>query len=240
VNDQAGAKTPLALVISSITLAICLLFLTGLLTNLPKAVLAAIVFTAVYKLVDVAALMRMWRISRIDFYAAAIALVSVLLLGILQGILLAAIASIFLLLARASQPNVAFLGRVPGTGRYADSARNPDVEPLAGVIAFRPEASLLYINAETVLDTVLARVDATPGTKLAVCSLSSSPFIDLAGAKMLSDLHAELASRGIAFQIVGARGQVRDVLQADGMADKTDRANWTRRIDSLLGDLKFG
>src|SRR6201988_1780832 len=240
VNDQAGARTPLALVICSVTLAICLLFLTGLLTNLPKDVLAAIVFTAVYKLVDVPALVRMWRISRIYFYAAAIALVSVLLLGILQGILLAAIASIFLLLARASQPNVAFLGRVPGTGRYADSARNPDVEPLAGIIAFRPEASLLYINAETVLDTVLARVDATPNIKLVVCSLSSSPFIDLAGAKMLGDLHAELALRAIAFQIVGARGQVRDVLQADGMAAKTDSANWTRRMDSLLGDLKFG
>src|SRR3954453_12276537 len=97
VNDQAGAKTPLALVICSVTLAICLLFLTGLLTNLPKAVLAAIVFTAVYRLVDVAALVRMWRISRIDFYAAVIALVSVLLLDILQGILLAALASIFLL-----------------------------------------------------------------------------------------------------------------------------------------------
>ena len=238
VNDQAGAKTPLALVICSITLAVCLLFLTGLLTNLPKAVLAAIVFTAVYKLVDVAALVRMWRISRIDFYAAATALVSVLLLGILQGILLAAIASIFLLLVRASQPNVAILGRVPGTGRYADSARNPDVEPLAGTIAFRPEASLLYINAETVLDTVLARVHATPDVKLVVCGLSSSPFIDLAGAKMLHDLHGELVSRGIAFQIVGARGHVRDVLQADGLAEKTDSANWTRRIDSLLGDLK--
>jgi sulfate permease, SulP family len=238
VNDQAGAKTPLALVICSITLAVCLLFLTGLLTNLPKAVLGAIVFTAVYKLVDVAALVRMWRISRIDFYAAATALVSVLLLGILQGILLAAVASIFLLLVRASQPNVAILGRVPGTGRYADSARNPDVEPLAGTIAFRPEASLLYINAETVLDTVLARVHATPDVKLVVCSLSSSPFIDLAGAKMLHDLHGELVSRGIAFQIVGARGHVRDVLQADGLAEKTDSANWTRRIDSLLGDLK--
>jgi len=237
VNDQAGAKTPLALVICSITLAVCLLFLTGLLTNLPKAVLAAIVFTAVYKLVDVAALVRMWRISRIDFYAAATALVSVLLLGILQGILLAAVASIFLLLVRASQPDVAILGRVPGTGRYADSARNPDVEPLAGTIAFRPEASLLYINAETVLDTVLARVHATPDVKLVVCSLSSSPFIDLAGAKMLHDLHGELVSRGIAFQIVGARGQVRDVLQADGLAEKTDSANWTRRMDSLLGDL---
>ncbi len=238
VNDQAGAKTPLALVICSVTLAICLLFLTGLLTNLPKAVLAAIVFTAVYKLVDVAALVRMWRISRIDFYAAAIALVSVLLLGILQGILLAAIASIFLLLARASQPNVAFLGRLPGTGRYADSARNPDVEPLAGVIAFRPEASLLYINAETVLDVVLAKVDAAPDIRIVVCGLSSSPFIDLAGAKMLHDLHGELASRSIVFHIVGARGQVRDVLQADGLAEKTDSANWTRRMDSVLGYLK--
>ncbi|WP_028347552.1 SulP family inorganic anion transporter [Bradyrhizobium murdochi] len=240
VNDQAGARTPLALVVCSATLAICLLFLTGLLTNLPKAVLAAIVFTAVYKLVDVAALVRMWRISRIDFYAAAIALISVLVLGILQGILLAAIASIFLLLARASQPNVAFLGRLPGTGRYADSARNPDVEPLVGIIAFRPEASLLYINAETVLETVLARVQAAPDTKLVVCGLSSSPFIDLAGAKMLHDVHGELSARGIAFQIVGARGQVRDVLQADGLAEKTDSANWTRRMDSVLGDLKVG
>lgn len=240
VNDQAGARTPLALVICAATLAVCLLFLTGLLTNLPKAVLAAIVFTAVYKLVDVAALVRMWRISRIDFYAAAIALVSVLLLGILQGILLAAIASIFLLLARASQPNVAFLGRVPGTGRYADSARNPDVEPLDGVVAFRPEASLLYINAETVHDAVLAKVDESSETKLVVCGLSSSPFIDLAGASMLSDLHGELASRGIAFQIVGARGQVRDLLQANGMAEKTDSTNWTRRMDSLLGELRTG
>ena len=75
--------------------------------------------------------------------------------------------------------------------------------------------------------------------KLVVCGLSSSPFIDLAGAKMLHDLHGELASHGIAFQIVGARGQVRDVLQADGLAEKPDSANWTRRMDSLLGDLKL-
>jgi SulP family sulfate permease len=238
VNDQAGAKTPLALVICSATLAICLLFLTAYLTNLPKAVLAAIVLTAVYRLIDIAALRRMWRISRIDFYSAAISLLSVLFLGILQGILLAAIASIFLLLARASHPNVAFLGRLPGTGRYADSARNPDVEPLDGVVAFRPEASLLYINAESVLETVLARVNAAPDTKLVVCGLSSSPFIDLAGAKLLHDLHGECSARNIVLHIVGARGQVRDVLQADGLAAKTDSANWTRRMDSVLGELK--
>jgi MFS superfamily sulfate permease-like transporter len=86
VNDRAGARTPLALVLASITLALCLLFFTGLLENLPKAVLAAVVLPAVYGLVDFPALLRMWRISRMDFYAAAAALIGVLLLGILQGI----------------------------------------------------------------------------------------------------------------------------------------------------------
>lgn len=234
VNDAAGARTPLALVFCSATLALCLLFFTGLLTNLPKTVLAAIVFSAVYKLVDAPALARMWRISRIDFYAAVIALVSVLFLGILQGVLLAAVASIFLLLLRASQPNVAFLGRLPGSGRYSDRARHDDVEPLTGIIAFRPETSLLYVNAETIFDTVVAALQTSPGIKLVVCDLSASPFIDLAGSRMLHDLHQELTSRGITFCIVGAHAQLRDLLQADGLADKTDSGDWMRTLDSVL------
>ncbi len=240
VNDAAGARTPLSLVICSITLAVCLLFLAGLLTNLPKAVLAAIVLTAVYRLVDIRALVHMWRISRIDFWAATIALASVLLLGILQGVLLATFASIFLLLARASQPNVAFLGRLPGTGRYSDIARHEGVEPLVGVIAFRPEASLLYINAETILETVLNALRKSTGIKLVACDLSASPYIDLAGARMLHDLHDELASRHVAFCIVGAHGQLRDLLQADGLGEKTDSGDWLRTLDSVLGDRKTG
>jgi high affinity sulfate transporter 1 len=238
VNDTAGARTPLALVFCSIALALCLLFFTGLLTNLPKAVLAAIVFIAVYRLVDIRALLRMWKVSRIDFYAAAIALGSVLLLGILQGVLLAAIASILLLLARASQPNVAFLGRLPETGRYSDSARHEGVEPLVGVIAFRPEASLLYINAETILATVLRAFRKSSDIKLVACDLSASPYIDLAGARMLRDLSDELASRHVAFCIVGAHGQLRDLLRAEGLAEKTDSGEWLRTLDSVLGDGK--
>lgn len=236
VNDTAGARTPLALVFCSIALALCLLFFTGLLTNLPKAVLAAVVFAAVYRLVDARALIRMWKISRIDFFAAMIALISVLLLGILQGVLLAALASIFLLLARASRPNVAFLGQLPGTGRYSDSARHEGVEPLSGVLAFRPEASLLYINAETILDAVLHELGRLPGVGLVVCDLSASPSIDLAGSQMLHELHGELASREVAFCIVGAHGQLRDLLRADGLAEKTDSADWLRSLDSVLGD----
>ena len=90
VNDKAGAHTPLALLAASTTLALCLLFLTGLLENLPKAVLAAVVLTAILGLFDFRGLLYMWRVSRMDFYAATIAIMGVLLLANLQGILLAA------------------------------------------------------------------------------------------------------------------------------------------------------
>ena len=80
MNDKAGARTALALVFASVTLALCLLFLTGFLENLPKAVLAAVVLTAVYGLLDFPTLLRMWRVSRLDFLAAALAFVGVLLL----------------------------------------------------------------------------------------------------------------------------------------------------------------
>ena len=236
VNDKAGARTPLALVFASITLALCLLFLTGLLENLPKAVLAAVVLTAIYGLLDFPALFRMWRVSRLDFLAAAIALVAVLLLGILDGILLAALASISLLLARVSRPHVAFLGRVPGTNSYSDLDRHPENEPLTDAIAFRPEASLIYVNADTVLESVLSRLEmAAPATiRLAVCDLSAAPYLDLAGSRMLHELHAELASRGIILRIVGAHGTTRDLLRADGVEQKVGGLYRAATLDTVL------
>jgi high affinity sulfate transporter 1 len=236
VNDKAGARTSLALVFASITLALCLLFLTGLLENLPKAVLAAVVLTAVYGLLDFPALLRMWRVSRLDFYAAAIALGAVLLLGILQGILLAALASILLLLARTSRPHVAFLGRIPGTNSYSDVDRHPENEPLPGVIVFRPEASLIYVNAESVLDAVLNRLHASspPDIRLMICDLSAAPYLDLAGSRMLQQLHDELVSRNVALRIVGAHGSVRDLLRAEGMEDKVGKLDRSVTLDRLL------
>ena len=235
INDKAGARTPLALVVASITLALCLLFLTGLLENLPKAVLAAVVFTAILGLFDFGGLLHMWRVSRIDFYAAITAIMGVLLLGILQGILLAALVSILLLLARASQPHVAFLGRIPGTNSYSDLARHPENEPLGNVIAFRPEASLLYVNAGSVLEIVMASVlKDRSKIRAVVCDLSASPYLDLAGARMLHTLHGELAAQGISLQIVGARGRVRDLLRADGLAEKVGGLERAVSLDDAI------
>ena len=238
VNEKAGARTPLALVFASLALAMCLLFLTGLLEALPKAVLAAVVLTAIVGLFDFRSLYRMWRTSRIDFHAAVIALGAVLLLGILNGILVAAVASILLILIGASQPHVAILGRVPGTNVFSDMDRHPDNEPLPGVLAFRPEASLLYINADAVRGAVVAHLRAVGAAniRIAVCDLSASPHIDLAGSRMLHELHAALAQHDISLRIVGARGRVRDLLRADGIEHKVGALNRTATLDGLLID----
>ena len=236
VNDKAGARTPLALIFASLTLGVCLLFFTGLLSNLPKAVLAAIVVTAVLGLVDLRTLLRMQRISKIDFFAALIAFAAVLLLGILEGIMLASLASVLMLLGRAAQPHVAFLARIPGTTTYSDITRHPENEPLPNVLAFRPEASLLYINTDAVLESVLLRLDAQGASniRMVICDLSASPYIDLAGSQMLHQLHGELAERGISLRIVGAHGQLRDLLRADGVGEKVGGLGRHMTLDDLL------
>jgi sulfate permease, SulP family len=237
VNDKAGAQTPLALVFASVALALCLLFLTGFLENLPKAVLAAVVLTAILGLFDFRSLLHMWHVSRLDFYAATIALASVLLFGILHGILLAALASVLLLLARVSSPHVAFLGRVPGTNSYSDVARHPENEALVGTVAFRPEASLIYVNADTVLETVQQRLKTTANVQLVVCDLSASPYIDLAGASMLREICVALSGRGVPMRIIGAHGSVRDLLRAEGLEKMVGKLDRTLTVDSLLSSL---
>jgi len=218
VNEKAGAKSRLALVVASIALGVALLFLTGLLRNLPKAVLAAIVLVAVKGLIDVREIGRLRRVSRLEFRVAITALVGVLLLGILKGVLLAVIASILLLLHRAAYPHVAALGRIPDTTRYSDLERHPDNERTPGVSIFRVEAALLYFNVDHVLREVLRHVDTRgEAARLVVWDLSTSPYVDLAGARMLTRLCSELATRNVALRLAEAHATVRDILRAEGL-----------------------
>jgi high affinity sulfate transporter 1 len=235
VNDKAGAKTPLSLVFASATIALCLLFLTGLLRNLPNVVLAAIVLVAVKGLFKLAQLRRLWQISRLEFGVAMVALVGVLLLGILKGVLLAAVASFLMLLRAAMRPRVAPLGRIPGTARYSDLERNPDNEPMPGVLILRVEASILYFNAEYVRDEIRRRLREAPASPRAVVlDLSSSPSVDVTGALMLSALQSEMTSAGIALRLVEARSGVRDLLRRSGLDARVGDVNRRTSLHDLV------
>ena len=239
VNEKAGAKTPLSLIFASITLALCLLFFTSFLKNLPKAVLAAIVLMAVKGLINIRELRHLQRVSQLEFTVAMIALVGVLLLGILKGVVVAAIASILLLLQRVAHPHVAFLGRIPGTRRFSDMGRHKSNEQIPGVLAFRVESGIVYFNAESVFRAVLDRV-AVEGKllRLVVCDLSTSPNIDLAGAKMFLDLQAELAKQEITLRLVEAHASVRDLLRLEGAEERIGSINRVATLADVVEDFQ--
>lgn len=233
VNENAGARTPLALVFASCTIGIVLLFLTGLMSSLPQPVLAAVVLVAVKDLIRIKELRHYLRVSRIEFNVAMAAVVGVLLFGILKGILLAAIFSILLLLKQASRPRVSILGRFPGTDRFGDVSRYPETEQVPGVLALRVEAAFLYFNSQNILEEIVRLAgEQQPPVSRVVIDLSSSPNFDLAGIRMLQVLHERLADSKIALNLAEMHGTVRDLLEAEGLHPQLDcRAGIAAVID---------
>jgi high affinity sulfate transporter 1 len=240
VNDKAGAKTPLALVFASVTIGLCLMYLTGMLSNLPNVILAAIVLVAVKGLINIREMRHVWRVSRIEFGVSMVAFAAVLLLGILKGVIVAVLVSLLLLIRRAARPHVAFLGRIPGTRVFSDVERNPDNETIPGALVFRVEASLLYFNAEHARDAVREKIrSAAESPKLVIGDLSASPVVDLAGARMLAALHEQLQAEGISLRLAAAHAAVRDMLRADGMEERVGyfgrRSSVAEIVDEFQG-----
>ncbi|MFA7406017.1 MAG: SulP family inorganic anion transporter [Pelobacteraceae bacterium] len=220
VNEKAGARTPLSLIFASIALVMVLYFFTGMLRNLPDTVLAAIVLVAVSGFVKASDFKRLRQISHLEFNVALVAFVGVLLFGILKGVTISAIASILFLLRMMARPHVAVLGRIPGSLRFSDADRHTHNERFPGLFLFRIEAPLLYFNVNTVNSTVLEAIrrESTP-VRLAVCDLSTSPYIDSAGARMLELLVEELERQGIQFKVAEAHAEVRDILRNTGISE---------------------
>ncbi|MFI5220691.1 MAG: SulP family inorganic anion transporter [Bacteroidia bacterium] len=235
VNDRAGAKTPMSLVMASLTIALCLLFLTGMLKDLPLVILAAIVLVAIGGLVDVKEFIRLFRVNRFDFGIAMVALISVVIFGILWGVVIAALASLLLIIRIVSNPHVAFLGRIPGTKRYTDLKRHPDNESIPGVLLFRVEAPLLYFNVSTVYNNIMLKIKSMDSSiKMAIFDLSTSAYIDSSGAKFIKKLYLDLHERGIALKICEAHSEVRDILRYEDIEHLIGHVSRRDSLDEIV------
>lgn len=242
VNEGGGARTPISGLVAAGIVLLVVVFFSETLRNLPQPVLAAVVLFAVVGLFKVKELLRLWCAHRGEFCVAMAALLGVLGAGLLRGVLIGAVISLVLLIRRAAAPNVAFLGRIPGTRRYTDMARHTSNEPIPGVLAFRPESGLVYFNADHVFDTVLSRVDSVAERpRLVVGDLSNAPFVDIAGARMLLGLGAELERRGIALRLADARSSVREMLRTEGVEERFGRLDRSMTLaDAIDAFLREG
>lgn len=236
VNERGGARTPLSLVFASAAICCVLLFLTGFFRTFPDTVLAAVVLVAVKGLIDVREIRHLWRVSRLDFLAAAVAFVGVLVMGVLDGILIAVVGSMLMLLGRVSRPYVAFLGRIPGTDRFSDLLRHTKNESIPGVLIFRVQASLLYFNVGHVLETVRQQIKTKTDLRRVICDLSNVPYLDIAGAQMLRGLQEELAAANADLKIVEAHAPVREMLRAEGLEELVGSISRHASLAGLLDE----
>jgi SulP family sulfate permease len=239
VNEKAGARTPLSLIFASITLVMVLFFMTGMLRNLPDTVLAAIILVAVSGFVKIDDFKRLRQISRLEFNVALVAFVGVLLFGILKGVAVSAIASILFLLRMMAKPHVAVLGRIPGSIRFSDANRHTSNERFPGLFLFRVEAPLLYFNVDAIKSTVLEAIRReSTAVRLAVCDLSTSPYIDAAGARMLQQLEEELERNGIQLKVAEAHAEVREILRATGISESLGGVSRHTALADIVEDFE--
>jgi sulfate permease, SulP family len=234
VNGSAGARSEVSALTAAVLTILTLLFLTGLFTRLPEPALAAIVIAAVIELIDIPALVvlyRMWTrrlgsiyglAARADFAAAVAALLGVLLFDTLPGLVIGVGLSLVLLLYRASRPHIARLGRAAsGPDVWVDRDRHPEAAVPEGVEVVRIESGLFFANADHVRDVLRTMITERGGDTVRglVIDARSTPTIDVTAARVLLELAAGLGAVGTELLIARGVGQVRDLIaHAEGHA----------------------
>lgn len=239
VNESGGARTPLSGLVAAGVVLVVVLFVSGVLRDLPQPVLAAVVVAAVTGLVNISALRRLWCFSRPEFAVSMVAMLGVLESGILRGVLIGALLSLLLLLRRGSKPHTTELGRVPGTDYFADVLRHPENEREPHIFVFRVESALLYFNAEYVRDRFFELLQRRgEGVRLVVLFMGAVPLVDLAGAEMIEELRRSLKERGINLQLAEVHGQVREALRRAGLEHHLGPIEANQTVASVIASWK--
>ncbi len=215
VNESAGARTPVASLVTAAVILATIAFLTPLFGSLPNAALGAIIIAAVVGLVDVAEMRHIASVKKTDLVGLGTAFVATLVLGIETGIGVAVIASMLVVFARMSKPHTAVLGHVPSTTTYRNVARFADVEVIDGVRIVRIDAAVSFVNADHVKKLMVAHGTAALASPPGALVLDASGIndIDATGAETMGEIVEDLDRRGVQLHLSGVKGPVRDVLR---------------------------
>jgi SulP family sulfate permease len=216
INDMGGATSPMSLVVTSGAIALTLLFFAGLFRDLPEPVLAAVVLMAAKHLVKVDELREMRQASHTEFRIALVALLGVLAFGLLNGLLLAALGSLIVLLARVARPPVVELAR-DATGRFVNRDRLEAAQVAPGALVMRNAGPWVYFNADHIRRQIIESVDRSPAPlRTLVLDFSMVPIVDLNAMASLRALALAAKARGMTLRLAELRDDVADGLRRRG------------------------
>jgi len=217
VNAAAGAKTPMANVVTAAAIVLTLLLLTPLFYFLPTPVLAAIILVAVAGLLDLAEWVHLWRVKRDDLILLVITFCATLFGSIELGIVVGVIASLLWLVFTSTRPDIATLGRIKGTRSYRCVDHFPEAETWSQVLMLRLDAQFFFGNVAFLKKTLFTRLDSTPDAVALVLDASSINALDSTAADTFVDMVSELRDQHVEVFISHVKGRVLRVMTAVGL-----------------------
>jgi len=221
VNDQAGAKSGLAALISASLIVLTLLFLTPLFYNLPKAILASIIMVAVFGLIDYKEPLHLLKSNVTDFWMLVSTFLATLALGVEIGIGVGVILSLAMVLFKTTRPHTAELARIPNTHFYRNIMRFDNLEIKDDVLIYRYDAQIFFANSDYFRDKLYDyEREKNNKLKLLIIDGESINNIDSTGIHTLEEIVTDFNSRGIAVFFTGIKGPVRDKLNSSGFSKK--------------------
>jgi len=241
VAEAAGARTQLTGVVGALGVALLLLIAPNLLQHLPSAALAAVVIASAIGLIEVADLVRIFRIQRWEFWLSIVCLVAVAVFGAIPGIGLAIVIAVIEFLWDGWRPHYAVLGRPDGVKGYHDITRYPDARQIPGLILFRWDAPLFFANAEYFKDCVLDAVAQSPSpVRWLVVTAEPVTSVDVTSADILAELDESLHKAGIELCFAELKDPVKDKLKRFGLFAQIGEKFFFPTIDAAVSSYLEG
>lgn len=241
INQESGAKTGMAALVSVLMVVLTLLFLTPLFYHLPKTVLAAIIIVAVFGLINFKEAAFLWKANTLDFWLMLATFLATLFFGIEYGIIVGVGLSLIVLIFRTSRPYVVELGKVPNSNFYRNRSRFEEVIIEDDILIFRFDAQLFYANSAYFRDK-LDQLASKKGDmlKLIVLDAESINRVDSTGLEVLKERVKYYKNRGVTFYFAGVKGPVRDDLFKCGVLSIININHFFMRANDAVKFYKTG
>jgi len=218
LNATAGARTPLAAIVSASCILLIALFFTPLFRYLPDVTLAAILVVSSLRLIDTREIRYLFNVKITEGLLLVFTFLATLLVGVMPGLLLGIVASILLFITLNTRPYTAILGRLPNTNIFRNVEHFPEAETLPGLVILRIDASLYFANV-VFLKERIHDICERHAADLQALILDASAVNDLDSSAdtALHQLSDEFKKKGITFYIAGVKAPVRKVMQRSGL-----------------------
>jgi high affinity sulfate transporter 1 len=241
LNESAGARSPVASLTTGGLVVLTLVVLAPVFSQLPKAVLAAVIIDAVvFGMIDTDELRRLYRVTRFDFWVAVAAIIGVLSAGVLAGVVIGVVLSLVWLVYVATRPPMPLLGREAGTQVFRDLDEHPDDETYPEIAVLRLDGGLFFATAEALETRVRDVVDGSDGLRTLVLDLEGTDFIDSQGVAKLTELHEFTEANDITLRLARVKPRVMAMLATDGVVERIGsdhiHGNVHRAVEASLGE----